>query len=164
MSKCLLILRHAKSSWKEPDLSDIDRPLSKRGRRDAPRAGAALVAADLVPDQVLCSTARRARETAQAVSAEWNGEHNVAFLPELYHGGPEAYIAALRNLPDEVGRVLVIGHNPDLELLLAHLSGQNEALPTAAWAEVILDLDHWTDVAPDTVARLGRLWQPRTDP
>ena len=116
--KTLLILRHAKSSWKNNALSDHDRPLNPRGQRDAPNVGKRLRNEDLIPDAILSSTAKRACQTAEAVAQESGCAGELQLSGELYGGGPEAYLEAIRNLPSAVDCALVVGHNPDLEELV----------------------------------------------
>jgi phosphohistidine phosphatase len=121
--------------------------------------------AGLVPDYVLCSTARRARETLEAAAAAWDDAGlRVAEQDALYPTDPETCIELLRALPAEAGRVLVVGHNPGLEELLTELTGRAETLPTAALAEVALSLEHWSDLSAETPGRLVRLWRPKDAP
>jgi phosphohistidine phosphatase len=110
-NKILLILRHAKSSWKEPNLQDHDRPLNKRGKRDAPRMGELLKELDLLPDLIISSTAKRAKDTAKAVvkSSEYKGR--IELYPSLYGADFDAYLIVLRLVPDDFNKVLMIGHN-----------------------------------------------------
>src|SRR5919198_2099009 len=120
-NKILLILRHAKSSWKEPDLQDHDRPLNKRGKRDAPRIGKLLMELDLVPDLIISSTAKRAKDTAKAVgeASKYNGR--IELNPSLYGTDFDSYLRALRLVPDDFNKVLIVGHNPALEELVSLL-------------------------------------------
>lgn len=159
--KTLLVLRHAKSSWREAGLADHDRPLNKRGQHDAPRMGRLLRQQDLVPDLIISSSAVRARKTAQlAIEAmDYNGE--LRLEREIYAAEPEAYLDVLQALPDAFERVMVIGHNPGLEELLELLTEDWQRLPTAALAQVELDLDTWQDLSDETPGRLVHLWLPR---
>ncbi|MHC5114601.1 MAG: SixA phosphatase family protein [Planctomycetota bacterium] len=159
--KTLLILRHAKSSWKDPHLADHDRPLNKRGRRDAPRMGRLLEEEGLVPNVVLCSTAARARATIELAldACAYGGE--VVYDDTLYHAEPEEVLAALANVPDHAERVLVVGHNPGHEALLVELTGVFEVMPTAALAQIELPIERWTDLDDAVRARLVRVWRPK---
>ena len=126
--KTLLILRHAKSSWKHPDLSDHGRPLNKRGKRDAPKIGYLLKEKDLVPDLIISSTAVRAERTAKMVAKASKYKGNVTLSDSLYAAGPDAYIDVIRNLQDKYNTVLVIGHKPGLEELVKILSRESITL------------------------------------
>ncbi len=159
--KTLLILRHGKSSWKNTGLADHDRPLAKRGKRDAPRVGRLLRDENLTPDLILSSTARRALDTAEAVAEASKYEGEIESRPEFYMAGPEAYFRALRALSDNYECVMVIGHNPGLEELVEALTGEDEAMPTAALARVELTLKRWRDLNSETGGRLVNTWRAR---
>ncbi len=159
--KTLLILRHAKSSWKDADLSDHDRPLNKRGRSDAPRMAQLLVEKGLEPDHVVCSSARRAQQTArQAIKGgPWHCE--VTTDDRLYMAAAQDVIEVLRQVPEENARVMVIGHNPGLEELAEALTGEPAELPTAAIAQVELDIETWSDLDLSGLGTMAAVWKPR---
>ncbi len=159
--KTLLILRHAKSSWRESGLADHDRPLNKRGKRDAPRIGRLLRQEELVPDLIISSTAERAQKTAMLAAEESGFGGELRLERELYAAEPEAYLDVLQSLPEAFGRVMVVGHNPGLEGLLELLTGDWQRLPTAALAQIDLNLDGWQDLSEDTQGKLVNLWLPR---
>lgn len=159
--KTLLILRHAKSSWKKPGLADQDRPLNKRGKRDAPRMGQLVEQEDLVPDLIITSTAKRARVTAELVAENSGYEGEIQLERSFYMGYPEAYLEVLRQLPDEIQTVMVVGHNPGLEELLEELVMEPERLPTAALARVDLPIQSWQELDDEVVGELVSLWRPR---
>lgn len=162
--KLLSILRHAKSSWGDSSLDDHDRPLNKRGLRDAPRMGALIREQGLVPETVLSSTARRARDTALAVAAAAGFPDEVRFSRSLYGADPDAWLEALGELPDTVGHALVVGHNPGLEELVNLLVGESHVMPTAALAVVELPIESWRAVDPPPRGSLRALWRPRELP
>src|SRR5580704_16899379 len=127
----LVLLRHAKSAW--PDVPDHERPLAGRGIRAAPVMGRWLRDAGLVPDQVLCSTARRARETWQFAQAGLAATPPVSFEDRIYDATATELLALIREVPPATGTLLLVGHNPaieDLALMLAAASGA--ARPGAA--------------------------------
>jgi phosphohistidine phosphatase len=160
--KTLLVMRHAKSSWKNPSLDDHDRPLKKRGRRAAPRMGKLLLAENLVPDKMLCSTAVRTVETARLV-AEACGYHGpIQSLRELYLAAPESYVDALQQIGEAPGRVLLIGHNPGLEQLVEGLSGRTLELPTAALVLIRLPIERWGAARLDGRGELVQSWTPKS--
>jgi phosphohistidine phosphatase len=157
--KTLLILRHAKSSWSDPSLADIDRPLNKRGKRDAPLIGSTIREADLVPDLIISSPATRARKTAVAVAEACGYEGEIEIDDEFYPGDPEAYIETLQSLSEDIQSVMVVGHNPGLEELLATLTGESAALPTAALAQVRFSFNNWLELNDEPVGDLVNLWR-----
>jgi phosphohistidine phosphatase len=127
----LVLLRHAKSAW--PDVPDHERPLADRGIRAAPVMGRWLRDAGLVPDQVLCSTARRARETWQFAQAGLAATPPVSFEDRIYDTTATGLLALIREVPPATGTLLLIGHNPaieDLALMLA--AAPSAAQPSAA--------------------------------
>ena len=157
--KTVLILRHAKSSWSNPGLADIDRPLNKRGKRDAPRMGAWLDAQELIPDLILSSPARRARKTAQAVSEYSSYDGEIETVPDFYPGDPYTFIDTLMSIPDEYQSVMIVAHNPGLEELLYALSGESARMPTSALAQVELPLDSWRDLDDEIDGKLVNFWR-----
>jgi phosphohistidine phosphatase len=159
--KTLLLLRHAKSSWKQPDVNDHERPLNKRGKKEAPKIGKYLKENDLVPDLILSSTARRAHDTAQAVADESGFEGQIDLYQDLYLSDAACYLDILRRLPDDPRRVLVVGHNPDLEELLTLLTNVTEHMTTAALAVVDLPISSWQELNEATDGRMQNLWSPR---
>ena len=159
--KMLLILRHAKSSWKDSSLADHDRPLNRRGEVDAPRMGEWARRHDLLPELILASTARRARQTVTGFIDGSGYVGDVRYTRDLYAAGPEAYLEVLAAAPDGIERVMVVGHNPGLEELLTDLTGEDERLPTAALAQVDLDLDSWSEVIDGAEGKLAGLWRPK---
>lgn len=137
----LVLLRHAKSDW--PDVADHDRPLAKRGRRDAPRAGRWLGRSGYLPDAVVCSTALRARQTWELVSAGLadavpGAAPPVRFEPRVYEATVLGLLMLVREFPDEERTVLIVGHNPGLAELAVGLTAPPpeppSAFPTAAVA------------------------------
>lgn len=159
--KSLLILRHAKSSWKHPELNDHDRPLNQRGKRDAPRLGEYLQNEHLVPDLIVSSTAKRAFSTAKTVAkfSGYKGEINLN--RSLYAAGPLAYIDVLRALPNKSARVLIIGHNPGLEQLVRMLTGEEHAISTCSLAHIQLRLSSWSEIENKTKGKLLVIRHPR---
>ena len=160
--KTLLVLRHAKSSWRESELADHDRPLNKRGKRDAPRMGELIRADGLLPDLVLTSSARRALTTAELVAEASGYDGEIQVSRDLYAAGPEEFIEALCALPDALDTVLVVGHNPGLEELVETLTEEAPAMPTAALAQITLDIERWADLEKEGAGKLVNLWLPRT--
>lgn len=163
--KRLTLIRHAKSSWKHPELDDHERPLNKRGRRDAPEMGARLARRAERFDLLLSSTARRARDTADAIAeALGAGAGRQAASADLYHADAEDLLAELRGLDPALERVALVGHNPALTDLANRLAGTSLVkLPTAAVFTVELPVDDWSAVAPGS-GRLVDYDYPKREP
>lgn len=148
--KTLILMRHAKSAWDDPELEDFARPLAKRGRKAARAMGQYLAAQGFRPDHILCSSAQRTRETLERLGDIADGA-SVEFDQALYLAEPQAILRRLARLPDGAASVLLIGHNPGLEALALRLtpagSAQRQALaakfPTAALAWFVIDAADW---------------------
>lgn len=154
---CRLILtRHAKSDWGEEDLTDHDRQLNDRGRRDAPRVAAWLTAQGYMPDVTLCSTATRAQQTRAAMT-DLPGA--VDLRRALYLASAGRMLTELRQAPD--GVVMMVGHNPGIadfaEVLLARAPDHPRfhSYPTCSTLVAEFPVDHWTAVRPGTGTVLG---------
>jgi phosphohistidine phosphatase len=153
MTHRLMLLRHAKSDWGDASLSDHDRPLAKRGRAAADRMGGHLRAEGPRPDLVLCSSARRTRETCERLAL---ADVQTDFEDSLYGASDDELLARLRRLREDTGVVLLVGHNPGVQDLAIALSGPDlgeqaarmrEKFPTGALA--VFDLEGgWADLAP----------------
>ncbi len=163
MTKELLVMRHAKSSWKDETLPDHERPLNKRGRHDAPAMAGLLVEQDLQPDLILSSSANRARSTAELVARSLNHpEPEVEVIDDFYLATPDVYLEFLQRLPDEVCRPMVVGHNPGLEQLINGISGAWQTMSTAAIAHVIIELESWSELdAESTPMTLREIFRPK---
>lgn len=151
------LLRHAKSSWADPTLDDFDRPLAERGRRAGKIMKRYLRVADIRPALVLCSPAQRTRETLARVRESLGAEADVKFENGLYHSECLALSDRLRQLPDEAGSVMVIGHYPSLQDLAIHLAGDGDEgtlsrmrakFPTGVLATLIYPGERWQELGP----------------
>lgn len=159
--KTLLLMRHAKSSWKHSDVKDFDRPLNKRGENDAPLMGTLLLDQELIPQLILSSPALRARMTAEAVVKQMNYTGEVQYFDSFYLAEPSVYFDIVRTLPDTYERVLLIGHNPGLEAVVQELTKQVVPLPTSALAHIALPVQHWSELNSDVDGELVQLWRAR---
>lgn len=130
----LSLFRHAKSDWRSGAIDDFERPLSARGEKDAPRMGRHIRENDLVPDVILCSTARRACQTLDLAKAGWDVP-DIRFEDKLYHASPERIVSLLGALPDDVGHAMVVGHNPGFHALAISLAKKGDALGIAQMGE-----------------------------
>jgi phosphohistidine phosphatase len=159
--RTLLILRHAKAV-RDADGGDEQRPLNGRGRSDASAAGRWLLAAQLIPDLVLCSTARRTRQTWEQAGAELGTAASgcrVSFDRRLYDAGARDLLELVRECPDDAGTVLVVGHNPATAELASSLTRQPGLhFPTCALAVVGIR-GSWRGAGPAT-AQARTVWRP----
>ena len=163
MGKQLLIMRHAKSSWKDLGQTDFDRDLNDRGRRVAPQMGQFLVDQGVVPDKVISSSASRAAKTTElVVEAAGIDEGDVQFVKYLYHAPAEEYLDALERFDGEnVERLMMVGHNPGLEELIYRLAKTSERMPTAAIAQFDLGDQDWISIRKPFKAKLLAVWRPK---
>jgi phosphohistidine phosphatase len=159
--KTLLILRHGKSSWKFPDLPDHDRPLNSRGKRGAPLIGRKLAEEGMVPDVIISSSATRAHATAKKAAKASGYRGEIGVESSLYGGGHTTYLNILRNQLDQYEKVLLVGHNPDVEQLVDILTGTEIIMPTCALAHVSLILERWPDLNSNTKGKLVKIWRPK---
>ncbi|MBX3055785.1 MAG: histidine phosphatase family protein [Anaerolineae bacterium] len=161
MTKTLLIMRHAKSDWDNTRLSDHARPLNKRGKQDAPHMGKLLKREDLVPDLIITSTAERALTTAERVALACDYDGELVTTSRFYLADPVTYLELLQGVDDQYKRVMIVGHNPGMEELLADLTGQAEHFTTANIAHVELPISSWAQLNEDTTGNLLNLWRPK---
>lgn len=159
--KQLLLMRHAKSDWSNDRLADHDRPLNQRGRHDAPLMGQLLSREEWTPDLILSSSARRTRETASLVAQACDYAGTPQATRDLYLAEPDDYLAVIQGTPPEVQRLLLVGHNPGLEELVAQLSGQHERMPTAAVALFSLPAETWAEVDEAMTGELVGVFRPK---
>lgn len=176
----LSLLRHAKSSWDDPGLSDFDRPLAARGRDAAPRVGQWMgqwmaqwtAQTGAVPDLVLCSTARRTRETLDLIAPFLRVHPPVVFEEGLYHAEAPALLRRLQGLQPPVRHALLIGHNPGLHELALTLIGEADAaelralsakLPTAGFAALVTGGSTWSSLRSRS-CRLAAFMTPKRLP
>ena len=144
--KRLYLVRHAKSSWKDPELDDFDRPLNKRGKRDAPFMGQRLREANVRPDLIISSPAKRAAKTAKIIAAQIEYPlKKIKWTESLYAAGALTLLGILREIGDSVEQAMLVGHNPGLTLLAELLTSEAiDNIPTSGVFTVDLDLGSWT--------------------
>ena len=158
--KTLLLMRHAKSSWKEESLQDSDRPLTRRGEKTAIQIGEYLHEHELRPELALTSSANRTRQTAELVLSTFEDGCQTISTDHLYMAEPDAILDALHAIPDSVERVLVVGHNPGMECLAQLLTGEITVLPSAGLSNISLPITSWKKLADTTSGELVQLWRP----
>jgi phosphohistidine phosphatase len=155
----LILLRHAKSSWKNPGLPDQDRALATRGQKDAPVVGRALSANGVAPELILCSSARRTRDTLALMLPELKAEPKVVYDDALYHAPPARMLKMMQGTPAGTSSVMIVGHNPEIQALALDLIGHGPKLlrdrlmakyPTAGLVVINFPAAGWADVGVNT--------------
>jgi phosphohistidine phosphatase len=152
--KILLIVRHAKSSWKDPRLVDHQRPLNKRGKKAAQEMGRRLKNRGVLPDVIVSSDARRALDTASSM-AEILGvpPKAVRQTPELYHAAPDRILDVVHQFEDDWKRVILVGHNPGLtETANRYTPDPVANIPTAGVVELRFNTRSWRNIDRDNLA------------
>ena len=146
--KTLILMRHAKSSWKEPFSSDFDRTLTKRGKTDAPEMGKRLHRRQIVPDLMMTSPAKRAVETAKIVAGELGYPvKKIEKNENIYEAKLEDLIHLVHSLDDSADTILLIGHNPGFYHLVNHLSEDYlQEFPTSAVCAIEFRTDSWRKI------------------
>jgi phosphohistidine phosphatase len=165
--RTLVIVRHAKSSW-DFDVDDHERPLSARGRRDAEALGRLLSQRSLRPDLVLCSTATRTRQTWEYAKVGGATSGEVQYLRDIYHAWVPELLSMIREVPDEIHTLLVLGHAPGIPDLVEHLCIRTDSpdwaqmdskFPTSALA-IVNAPGPWAELGKDR-AELSSFIVPR---
>ena len=159
--KTVLMMRHAKSSWESDVATDHERPLNKRGRRDAPVMADLLCGNELVPELIISSDAKRTCETLDLmlpVFEKHGCEPTVDIDSSFYHAPAQEWLEKLVEISEDFSSVLFLGHNPGAEELVLHLTQEYHSMPTAAIACFQYDADRWCDCES---ARLIDLWRPK---
>lgn len=154
--RIVYLLRHAKSSWSNHRLDDHDRPLANRGQDAVNRLRRYVTEADIAPELVLCSSARRTVMTLEGIASALPADANVEIETGLYGAPSHQLLDRLHDVSDDVASLLLIGHNPGLEALASFLIGGGDEelrqrvaakFPTGALATLAFD-GRWSDVAP----------------
>ena len=167
MDRRLYLLRHAKSSWGNPDLADFDRPLARRGERAAAVIATYLEQARVRPDIVLCSPAVRARQSCEVVCRAFPEPCRIVYLQEIYGADGHELLAILRNVELDRRNILLIGHNPGLHMLALLLAAPpgvagagtrrtllEQGLPTAGLVSLGVRLPAWSKLIPHAAEML----------
>lgn len=152
MKRRLIVMRHAKSSWSSDALTDHDRPLNKRGRRDAPRVAARIEELGWTPQHILSSDSQRTRETCELLRQAWEEDVETDFLRSLYHAGVDGLRQELPRVSDEVETLMLVGHNPGWEDVVCRLTGETVVMKTATAALLEAEFDEWS-------CALGNRWK-----
>ncbi|MEQ9442063.1 MAG: histidine phosphatase family protein [Cyclobacteriaceae bacterium] len=157
MTKTIYLVRHAKSSWKDAALPDYDRPLNRRGKRDAPEMGRRLAQQGVYPDQIVGSPAKRAKKTALAI-AEVVGyaAREIQWEKGLYHAEPETLLGYVHEIPNRCQSLMLVGHNPGLtDFYNALCEEEIENIVTAGVVCLTLAVDEWEEIDLDGTGTLA---------
>ena len=144
--KTLFILRHAKSSWENSKLADFDRPLNGRGQKAAPLMGELIRKNQFEINLIVSSPAERAKQTAELVKKAARLDAEIEYDEKIYEASPQRLLEIISASDDKFDSVMLVGHNPGLEGLLKLLTGELEAMPTAALAVVDLETNSWSKI------------------
>jgi phosphohistidine phosphatase len=144
--KTLYLLRHAKSSWKDETLSDIERPLNGRGRKAAQTVGDFLKREKVIPDLVLSSSAVRARQTTDLLLKAASVSTDLRFDERIYEAGAQRLLEVVKQIEKSKKSVLLVGHNPGLEEFLQVLTGASENMPTGTLSKIALGASSWAAI------------------
>lgn len=155
----LYLLRHAKSSWSDPSLHDFDRPLNKRGNKDAPKMGKLIEQRGYQPDRILCSTSCRTKQTLGGIIQGLEGNISLSLLDALYEGNAPDYLVLIRQHAHESRNLMLIGHNTGIQEIALRLADTDNPaamrdieskFPTAALAVFDFPVDSWAEITPGT--------------
>lgn len=160
--KTLFVLRHAKSSWDDPDLEDFDRPLNDRGRTTAPFMGEVMQRKGFEPDVIISSPAVRAKDTAALAKEHSGSDAEIVYEERIYEASAKTLRKVASSIDDRYGSVMMVGHNPGMEGLVQFLTGRPEAMPTAALAVIDLDIASWSDIDLES-GRLRTIIRPKDE-
>ena len=157
----LILMRHAKSDWGDNSLSDHDRPLNRRGMADAPLMAQWLESKDLIPDQILCSSAERTRETVELMVQAWPREPSSESADSLYLASPDTIVSMIRSGFSGAKTLMVVAHNPGMAYLASMLAGKGVDMPTAAIAVFQVTNSEWCDFDSEISLELTHFMRPK---
>lgn len=160
--KTLFILRHAKSSWADPEMSDFERPLNERGKKAAPFMGELMVENGFEPYVILSSPAMRAKATAQLLKDAAKFDAEIRYEHRIYEASPHTLNQVVSETDNAYPSAMLVGHNPGIEGFIRYLTGNLEPMPTAALAVIDLEIDSW-DLINDGRGELKRIFRPREE-
>lgn len=153
--KKLYMIRHAKSSWKDMTLEDFERPLNKRGEKNAPEMGDRLKAKKVKPDLILSSPALRAKTTAEIIAKRVKYKDKVVFNEDIYEASAKRLHGILKKIKDEYDTVFLIGHNPGLNMLAEKYVDFYENIPTCGIVEIEFDCERWISIDEENASLIS---------
>ena len=146
--KNILLLRHAKSDWYSDAKSDFERPLNDRGKKDAPLIGLEIAKREIIPDHILSSPAKRAKQTTEAIIKNTNYKGNVEYVDDFYFGSIYEILDVLKCLNSSVDRIMLVGHNPTWEQMAENLIDGNVEIEmsTASLISLNVSIHTWEEL------------------
>lgn len=146
--KTVYLIRHAKSDWNSAELSDFERPLNKRGKKDAPFMGEKIKELNVHPDIIIASPAKRALETITAISSEINYPFDkIVFDKSIYHSSVQNLIELLNNIDNSYSTLFLVGHNPGLTYLSNYLTNDYiDNIVTCGIVKIELEIGNWNEI------------------
>ncbi len=159
--KTIFLLRHAKSSWENSDLSDFDRPLNPRGLETAPLMGEIIFKNQFQIDLIVSSPAKRAQQTAILVKETANINSEIEYDDRIYEASPPRLLKVFSEIDEKYESAMLVGHNPGMEWLVKSLAGEIQPMPTAALAVIDLKIDKWNEITVNC-GTLRTLLRPKT--
>lgn len=163
--KTLYLIRHAKSSWKFPELDDFDRPLNKRGKRDAPKMGKRLRKQGALPDLIISSPAERAKKIAKAIAKALGiTSAEIQFNQAVYEATPEGLLEIVRGVDNRVQTLMLVGHNPELTSLANSLTDHYiDNVVTSGVVTIEFETEQWASVGQPVEGRFVGYDYPKSD-
>ena len=148
--KTIILVRHAKSSWDDFSLKDEERPLTDRGKKNAPEMAKRLLKKKIPIDAILSSPAKRARSTAEYFAKEYDiPKKKIILVPELYMPASEAFVKTIRNAPAKADSIALVSHNEGITQFANSLSeARVDNMPTCSVFAVKVDIDNWSQFEP----------------
>lgn len=152
MGKQLLLIRHAKSDWSNGSLKDFDRPLNKRGLKNAPEMADRLIKLNIKPDLMVSSTALRALKTAKLFAEKWKiDQQHIKLEPAIYEASESTLLKVINNFDDQYETIALFGHNPGITDLANLLSnGHIYNMPTCSVVIITFEFDSWQLISSNT--------------
>lgn len=161
VTKTLILMRHAKSDWADPSLSDHDRPLNARGRDAAPRMADWLAGLELVPDRILSSSSLRTQETVALMTPRWNESPQISFREDLYLHRPDTMLDVAMTHGDPSECLMLVAHNPGTAYLVSELADESMDMPTAAIAIFQVEIEQWCELRWASPTTLMHFMRPK---
>ena len=145
--KTLYLIRHAKSDWSNPFLSDFDRPLNKRGEKNAPFMGKLLSSKKIVPDLIISSPANRAKTTAKKIAINIDYMQEIVFEESIYEANSKDLENLIRKLDNKYNKIFLVGHNPSFNIFTSSFIDFYENIPTCGIVQLEFNVDFWNDIS-----------------